>query len=328
MHWLYCHDRAMFGHSTLHIRCGSDIEDGLKEAGIDGAFLDFSDPFCQGQVPDLPQDAFIEARSRFIAAAYELDEADVRKKQRLRYAKLANAAAYERIVLWFEHDSYDQLILAYLLKHFAGLEERPEIELVCIDDYPVKPRFMGLGQLAPDDLAMIYEKRTSVGDSQFTLGQGVWAALVEATPHNLVRIAQSGTPALPMCADAIKRHLQELPAKSSGLSLTEELSLRVLADEGPLTAGKLFGRLALEVEPLPYLGDLMYWCDLSRLVGGGAIEADERDWPQRQLQITPLGRACLEGQADWMDHVKTDRFVGGIRVAPDGKIWRRRGAEG
>ncbi|WP_068152201.1 DUF1835 domain-containing protein [Kordiimonas lipolytica] len=310
---------------TLHIRCGSDIEVALKDAGIEGAFLDFSDPFCQGPVLDLPQEAFLEKRLDFVVGAYGLDPVDARKKQRLRYARLANAAAFARIVLWFEHDSYDQLILMFLLKHFSGLDERPVLDLVCVGDFPVEPRFIGLGQLSPADLKGLYDNRQRVTTDMLALGQSVWAALVEETPHNLVRLAQSDTPALPLCAPAIMRHLKELPARSSGLSLTEELTLRVLAAEGARTGGKLFKTLKLEREPLPYLGDQMYWYDLDRLLAGGAIERFGDDWPAASVAITHLGRACLEGREDWMEHVVAERYVGGIRVAPDGKIWRRQG---
>lgn len=315
----------MDNDQTLHIRCGSDIEPALREAGFVGAFLDFSDPFCQGPVLDLPPEEFVASRLDFIVSAYGLDATEAQKKHRLRYARLANAAAYQKIILWFEHDSFDQLILMYLLKHFGGLEEKPAIELVFVDDFPVEPRFMGLGQLSPDQLKTIYDKREPVGDALFGLGAEVWSALVDVTPVTMVRLAQKDTPIVTKCAQALMRHLKELPAKSSGLSLTEELSLKILAGEGPLTGGKLFRALMLDHEPLPYLGDLMYWYDLGRLVDGGAITAGAGDWAERELAITDLGRACLKGDADWMDHVKVERYVGGIRVAPEGKIWRRQG---
>jgi len=317
----------MDNDKTLHIRCGSDIEPALRDAGMVGAFLDFSDPFCQGPVRDLPEADFVDERIRFVVDAYGVDGATARKKQRLRYAKLANAAAYERIILWFEHDSYDQLILAYLLKHFGALEERPALELVCIDEWPVEPRFIGLGQLGPDDLATLYQDRQPVSEAQLALGAAVWAALVQTSPQALVALVQSGTPALPVMARALKRHLQELPARSSGLSLTEELSLKIVADKGPKSGGDMFRMLMIEAEPLPYLGDQMYWHELDRLVSGGALAIDDTgaDWPKRMLSLTDLGRACLEGRVDWMDHAPSERYVGGICVAPGEKGYRRQG---
>jgi hypothetical protein len=319
----------MDDQGTLHIRCGSDIEPALRDAGFVGPFLAFADPFCQGPVFDEPQEAFLARRAAFIATAGGLDPVQVAKKQRLAYARLANAAAHDRIVLWFEHDSFDQLILAYILRHLGTLEQRPAVELICIDDFPVEPRFIGLGQLSSADLAGLWEAgRQPVTEAQYTLGATVWSALVEPTPHNLVRIVQAGTPVLPMCAPALRRHLQELPGRKTGLSLTEELTLQTLADAGALTGGALFVTLTESVEPLPFMGDLMYWHDLRRLAEGGAIEVKGEDGPadERCFRLTDLGRPCLQGETDWVAHMPGERHVGGIRVAGDGtKVWRRQG---
>ena len=35
----------------LHIRCGHDIEESLRAAGIPGDFLAYTDPVCQGPTP-------------------------------------------------------------------------------------------------------------------------------------------------------------------------------------------------------------------------------------------------------------------------------------
>jgi hypothetical protein len=48
------------GLTTLHIRCGSDIESALKEAGFVGDFLEYADPLCQG--PVLDEAAWLERR--------------------------------------------------------------------------------------------------------------------------------------------------------------------------------------------------------------------------------------------------------------------------
>ncbi|WP_372053668.1 hypothetical protein P7L74_17765 [Tistrella mobilis] len=50
---------------TVHLRCGSDIRDGLHLAGFRGDFLEVSDPICHGPVPE--GDDLIRVRARFIA---------------------------------------------------------------------------------------------------------------------------------------------------------------------------------------------------------------------------------------------------------------------
>ncbi len=69
------------------------------------------------------------------------------------------------MVAWFEHDSYDQLILARCLAQFA--ETPPSrLELVTLDQYTGAMRFIGLGQLPPEALRLLWEKRTPVSTEQ------------------------------------------------------------------------------------------------------------------------------------------------------------------
>ena len=54
--------------ALLHIRCGSDIHAGLREAGVPGTFLEISDPVCQGPLtPQASESALRRARADFIA---------------------------------------------------------------------------------------------------------------------------------------------------------------------------------------------------------------------------------------------------------------------
>ena len=87
---------------TLHLRCGSDISHCLKLAGVVGAFMEFSDPFCQGPVPDVPLPDFIETRARFIASSYRIDFPDAFSRLQREYAGLATLGDYDHVVLWFD----------------------------------------------------------------------------------------------------------------------------------------------------------------------------------------------------------------------------------
>ncbi len=311
--------------STLHIRCGQDIEKALQDAGFEGDFLDFSDPYCQGPVRPLPHADFLRERSDFIANAYDIAPNEVNARQSRRYEALRHAHDYDNITLWFEHDHYDQLILAYVLNHFDSLSSLPEVDLVCVDDYPVLPRFTGLGQLGPNDLKAVWEKRVRVTQDHIRLGKEVWCALTMATPSMLATVLHEGTPAIPPMAGAIDRHLDELPSSRHGLGLTETLSLRILAEKGAITAGKMFGQLMLRYEPRPYLGDLMYWHELDRLVRGGAAEIVTcgASFAEHTLALTTLGERILMTEEDWLDYMPEPRFVGGVEIAPGKPHWRR-----
>ncbi len=313
--------------STLHIRCGSDLQSPLAEAGFVGSVLEYTDVLCQGPVTDDPQ--WLAARARFLARAYgvhmgrdaEAIMADLRHAEdRLDAA----ATRYERVVLWFEHDSYDQLILARCLARFADGAPR-RLELISVDRFPGTARFIGIGQLPPEALRLLWQSREPVSRQQLTAGRAAWDALRQPDPKALAACAAS--PALPHLARAIRRHCQELPSLRDGLGLTERLILQLLA-ERPKTAGEVYRELMVEREPLPWLTDLMFLFILDSMKQASspaftaALDGDDRHWPQQWLALTPVGRAVLAGGRDWLSLSPPERWLGGVRIAPAQPCWR------
>lgn len=306
---------------TVHLRCGSDIRHGLELAGFVGTFQEFADPFCQGPLLDGSESQFQASRAQFVSDAYGIDLADATARQHLEYAALTEASAKPHVVMWFEHDSYDQLILAYLLNHFATAMRPATFEVICVDRVPGVQGFTGLGQLAPEMLVWLWEnQRRPVTDEDIACGTQVWASLRRPDPSSLANVANEGTPSLPPMANALKRHLRELPAHKNGLSLTQALVLKILSDNGPMTGGQLFGRLMRNYEPLPFLGDLMFWHTLVDLQNASnkplRVAETHEPWPRRSLDITPYGSDLLEGLVDYQDSYEGIRWVGGVRINP------------
>ena len=315
---------------TLHIRCGSDIRVALREAGFTGDFLEYSNPYCVGPVPDVPDLQSI--RARFILDAYGnllgLSEAYIAEKLRSEQEGLARAAAdYERVMLWFEHDSYDQLILARCLAQFHQTGAPKVLEFVSVSHFPGVERFVGLGQLPARAFSAIWRQRRAVTLSDLALGQRTWDALRSGDPCELVAIAQSDGSALPDLPRALQRHLRELPWTTDGLSLTERLVLRTL-DAESRTIGRIFSHLTREVEPLPWLGDVMLLAIVEAMAKASepvfTIKGDSSgpEWPQRRLEITPAGRAVLNGEIDWLSLSPPERWIGGVRIVPGTPHWR------
>ena len=339
-------DSALDGDmKTLHIRCGSDIQMTLQDAGLVGDFLEHAIPYCMGPVTTGPNRH--ELMARFIVEAYADANAGLvyereiegltRGEQRLR----SSADAYERIVLWAEHDVWDQLFLARMLAHFAQ-EKRPRVlELIVVNEFPGGERFIGLGQLPPEALRLLWSTRKPVTDAQLLLGTEVWAALGSNNPQRLAAFARSGTPALPIMAPAVHRHLRELPSVKNGLSLTEYLVLQILS-EGSTTLNRVFlmmttgdplsrsdQRAAERVrEPLRWIGDLgmlhvvneMLKAEVPVLVRTPPA-AGER-WFHQRLSITDAGLAVFRGERDWHSLKPPPRWVGGVQVRPGLAGWR------
>lgn len=302
---------------TLHVRCGSDIRRALEIAGFEGEFLEFADPFCQGPVPRLPLAGFIAARASFVSSAYGLDEHDTLTRMKKEYQALSHIGEYEQVVFWFEHDAYDQLILAFLLYYLSGTGEALPLELICVDSVPGISRFIGVGQLAPEALRLLWEhKRATVTGEQLELGRIVWEAYSTTNLDRLEDLSR-GTPAVPCMANALKRQLQELPSTHNGLGLTQQLVLEMLADSGPLSGGKLFHILMTEKEPLPFLGDQMFWYvldDMGRTRLPLYQVQDELPWPKRKLSITETGEAVLAGTLDYLEIYESERWVGASKI--------------
>jgi hypothetical protein len=309
---------------TLHIRCGSDIRDKLLAAGFTGEFLEYSDPVCEGPVPDSPD--LIEIRARYLAAGagrfMGFTEAECADRLRAAEQRLTAARRYGRVVLWFEHDSYDQLVLARCLANFGSGLRPNSLELICIDRHLDFPRFIGLGQLEPTALAALWPGRMAVTPAQVALGQAIWAALRMPDPTGLQDIAATGTPALPIAAPALRRHLQELPWTADGLSLTQRLVLTIL-DEGPTRIGRIFAAMVQGREPLLFMGDLGLLLTVEAMARTDpavlTIEPGDKPFP-RVASITESGRRVLAGKIGYLSLSPPERWVGGV-VADGRWLW-------
>ena len=298
----------------------------MRDAGFAGDFQECSDPYCQGPVPRAGD--LLQLRARFIAENYFVAEAEAQARLGREYDALTQAPErYERIVLWFEHDSYDQLVLARVLAALADRTPTHDLELICIDRFAGIARFIGLGQLSPADLRSLWHERKPVSSQQTALGIAVWNALREPSPLTLHAIAAGGTPALPVMAAAITRHLQELPWTQDGLALTQRLALAQL-HAGPRTVAAMFAAIQSRTEPLPFLGDLMFWAVLREMaqVEPPPFEIDAATvaltWHRHALVLTPDGAAVLAGERDWLSLRPPERWVGGVRIAPGAPAWR------
>lgn len=306
---------------TLHVRCGSDIRAALRQAGFAGAFQEFADPYCQGPVRNTGN--LIELRAGFLAACTGRAQTVLADRLRRELAGLRKAARFDRVVLWFEHDSHDQLILARILAELADLPATVELSLICIDSFPGVERFFGLGQLSPAQLRRLWPQRQPVTVALTDLGCAVWAALQEPAPLALHALARKGTPELPQMAGALLRHLQELPWTVDGLNLTQRLALQALAG-GPRSGAAIFRELHNRTEPLPFLGDLMFWHLLEDMQAAArppftaAVKQPGADqgvaWPRRVLSLTASGRALLDGGLDWQHCRPPARWVGGVMI--------------
>ncbi|MEU8000435.1 DUF1835 domain-containing protein [Catellatospora sp. NPDC049111] len=288
---------------TVHVRCGDDLRETLGPAGFPGDFVPFTDPVCQGPVPRTADPAEFDAiRADWLAGAYDLDAGPVRERLSQERAALDTLDAYDRVLLWFEHDWFDQAILIRLL---ALLAHRPalhgRLRLMSIDAFPGEDPFIGFGQLSAPQLATLAGRERPVTAEQFAAAERAWAALAVPDPLTLAGITDE---ALPYLSRAVRRHLVELPWTTDGLSLSERLCLRAVSP-GPLPFAAVY-RAHQDADPLPYLGDVMLLPVLRRL-----HDAERPALALRggEYQLTAYGQRILHGDASWQTF---PRWVGGV----------------
>ncbi|HTV80731.1 MAG TPA: DUF1835 domain-containing protein [Steroidobacteraceae bacterium] len=326
---------------TLHMRCGADLKVPLRTAGFGGDFYEHSYPYLIGPVREGAD--CLRQRARFIVDSYgemfdppwdardpELLEQQVRGLEEAERV-LRQASQYDRVVVWSEHDCYDQLTLIRLLAHFATHPRPARLELITVGDFPGARRFIGLGELPPEALRLLWATRKAPAAAQLALGLDAWRALANPDPRPLAAIMRSGTPALPLLAPALHRHLRELPSSVTGLSLTEELALALLARK-PHSLERMFWAMAYSADPLPGQGD---WSVRRRVLDMEAAQervytrTPGRDGEGRSrppwtdvFEITPLGRAVLAGEADFRSLRPPRRWVGGVEIVAGNPDWR------
>lgn len=320
---------------TLHVRCGSDIKLTLEEAGFRGDFYEHSFPYLIAPVREGP--GALEQRARFLAGGYgdsfdpPLDYGRVLDELRRGEQRLVNSADYERVVIWSEHDCYDQLVLIRLLGHYATHRRPPRLELVNTGEFPGGARFIGLGQLPPEALRLLWATRQRADWAALTLGRDAWQALASPDPRALAAVMRSGTPALPLLAAALHRHLRELPSVVNGLSFTEQLALELLA-EREHSLEQIFVAMNRDADPLPGQGDLGVRDRVlgmesasarafTRRPGRGSDGQARPPWTD-VLAITDLGRAVLKGEVDFRSLEPAPRWVGGVEIRAGNPDWR------
>jgi hypothetical protein len=248
--------------------------------------------------------AYLGRRARFVAAHYGAGLQEVRLRLGAEYAALNGLARFDRVFLWFEHDLWDQAALIRVLSLLADrrtLDGRlflmPSDGLRSFPDLP-EPE---LAALEPRPLTR----------TQVEAGAEAWAAFAAEDPRALDALWRCALP-LPHLAPALRRHLQDLPWTTDGLSRTERLLLQAVAAGAGDVPTVLAGIRA--ADSIFHPTDLMLRDHAARLAEGPS-RAIELGQPWR---LSARGLSILGGEAQ---HTPAPRFQGGVTVGPRA-AWR------
>ena len=245
--------------NSLHIVNGGSVAGTLLESQVAGSISEWPDILYEGPVPlTTDDDEYARIRADYLAAAGFTGHDNAFARLQRFHDELRCYPAYRDVVIWCEHDLYDQAMLLRLLTWFGRRDLGPtKLSLICIGAFPGVPRFIGLGQLTADQLASLEETRQEVTPAQLDLAREAWAAYGSGNPAEIAAVLERDTAALPFLAAALRRYVEELPSQRNGLSRTQESALRIAASRGPMQWQQLF--LAVqETEERPFMGDTSF----------------------------------------------------------------------
>jgi hypothetical protein len=306
----------------------------MREAGLPGEILPWRDVLHDGPVPgDLSLAELSRVRASFLCSGGANSFSELAQEFVARDTLLECFPQFERLVLWFEWDLYDQLQLIQILDAIARRTEaldgqqQPPIEHVSVAGY--------LGNLPAERYPALYDERKDVTPEMLKLGQAAWRAFTSSDPTDMVALLEGGTAALPFLDGAMWRALEELPSTRNGLSRAEHQLLEAL-EEGHSTFNDVF-RLAAEREERIYCGDSSAADYLERLSAGSEplvvyrsgervraprTPTEMRAFLDAPLVLTKAGKDVVAGRRDWISMGGSDRWLGGVHLKGRNAGWR------
>ncbi len=308
----------------LHVTNGSVVVTRLHDLGLPGRVLPWDDVLHEGPVrAGLDRAGLRRERAAFLAgpsgSATEIERSLADRDQ-----VLASAAPDDEVVLWFEHDLYDQLHLLQILDQL----DHPHVTAVLADDY--------LGAQPADRLREWFAARRPVTGRDREVARRAWAAFRSADPLDLAALVHGrpsgvSTHLLP----ALRRHLQQYPWTGNGLSRSEAQTLAAVAG-GASRVRDAFVAANHRMEEATFMGDSTWWDHIRPLIEAPRPLLEVRglkpaswfdpawwhdDAMAPTLALTEDGAAVLAGRADHIALNGIDRWLGGVHVTTRA-LWR------
>lgn len=319
----------------LHIVNGDSVGSKLREGTVAGEILVWRELYSEGPLTIWPQQYPHGAiRADFMTRALGIPRElwlDTSEAQQLSLAKYDK---HEEVVLWLEHDLFDQSMLCYLLHWFSyhSLEDT-KLSLICIGEFPGIDNFHGLGQLSSEQLASLFGGRVQIGHKELELASRAWEAYVSTDPRDLLEFLKSDTSTLPFIHSAFMAHLNRFPSAENGLGIVERTTLE-LFEQGHNTPLALFQQIANQLHELGF-GDIQYWLCLRRMSQGlhpllqfeddlsfPTFKSTVEGFLSATISITELGRRILNEPTDWISLNGIEKWLGGVHLQGNVNVWR------
>src|SRR3954470_18697536 len=194
----------------LHVTNGDSVVESWRSIGLPGVYLPWRDVLHDGAVPQRDTlEALSDVRARELTRGgfgTEADHASMRAAFASRDATLTAFRDHDEVVLWFEHDLYDQLQLLQILDWFSRQDlAGTALTMIQIGSHPEVTPFYGLGQLTGAQLMALFPSRKPVTPRQLEIGQAGWTAFCSPQASALSSFAERSDAEMPFLQAALTR---------------------------------------------------------------------------------------------------------------------------
>ena len=252
----------------LHIVNGDVVADKLKQGALQGDILVWREIYTVGPVfEEMNTEAHLTLRAKYLEQNLGIPAEQYVATCKQQEEQLAQFRQYDEVVLWFEHDLFDQTMLCYLLSFFAHQDlGNTKLNLLTIGEFPGIELFRGLGQLTTEQLLTLSGTWQLVSSKELQLGDTLWKAYASRDQDRLRSLLDGDTSALPFAKEAYQAYLSRLPSEPDGIGSVEREVMKEIA-AGEHSPYGLFHKVGNTLHQLG-MGDLEFWYVLRKMAEG------------------------------------------------------------
>ncbi|MCA0971990.1 DUF1835 domain-containing protein [Halobacillus litoralis] len=256
----------------------------------------------------------IGRRAAFFEEALELPSPLFIQTSKEQLHALHNIPPEEEVVLWFEHDRYDQTMLMFLIHELS--KRALNLSMVTLDAHPSADPFYGMGQLDDDHLNDLIKTKQTVTPEQVEEAVRGWRAYASPSVKGVEKWVRESPHPLPYLKEAMNAHLDYFPDRDTGVNRVEKDVLSFL--NGNIRTFKEVHQFLRENRIRDGISDL-YASHILRQIDL-LLERDgplpNFNTPERNPEITlsQLGQRVLQGEVSRIAACGIDTWVGGVRL--------------
>lgn len=290
--------------SQLHITNGDVLTEKLRTLKLQGDIITWREMLCEGKTEtNVGSESFWKTRFEFLNKNYKISKSWFIDKTLKEYRTLCNHKQEDHIVLWFEHDLFDQINMLAVISWLKTHRPYAQISLVSGDKEVKTDNLLGLGSLHDDQLRKLFNNRTLLTQDDVEYADYVWQLYCSDNPIRLENLKDFDSFQFAHLSGAIEAHLLRFPTIKNGLNAVENNILKLAVDTKPKTKLALLNTV-LNNQGVYGFGDTQYERVITKLK---PLFSNFNP-----VRLSKKGKEILEGKTSYYSCIQeNDAYLGG-----------------